>query len=188
VLAKSDEGSQVVQPRPEVCWYAGEAACQVGQEWSSGLLFLFAAGHFRRYGLVLASLNESVVPNHRKAAWIAAMRTACDPSLLRDSKQYSAELEAQGVSAPSVRRAVKDFVARGCVLDRPDRRTVTLSPEERAALRDAFAGNSKESPRALEVLLATCEFAETANGGIAVQRDIAATPLWHFFTTNGAGW
>lgn len=188
VLTKSDKCRQIVQPVPAVCWFAGEAACQDGQAWTSGLLFLFAAGHFRRFAYVLAATNENVVPRHRKAAWVAAMRGACNPVLPLTPEQYAADLRAKGVSDISARLAMKDFKQRGSVPDRADRRTVTLSREERAALRDAFASGSAKIAPQLAVLLTTCQFAETADGGIAVQRDIATTPLWHFFASNGPGW
>ncbi len=188
VLNKSEESTKVVQPGADACWFAGEAAYQPGQEWCSGLLFLFASGHFRRYASVLVAANESSIPRHRKTSWIAAMRSACDPTVMVTPEQYAAELKSKGVSDTSARRAVKDFIARGCVRDRPDRRTVTLSPEERAALLDAFSDQTVVRTPQLEVLFATCAFAETADGGIAVQRDIASTPLWYFFTSNGPGW
>lgn len=173
VLAK-----KTAKPSAETTWLSGEAAYAAGEDWCSGLLFLFAAGYYERFASVLCTANTATIGDRRKGELVAAMRTACQPTIDMTPEQYRLHLLATGVSETSAMDAVKKFRANGCQEVRLDREVAQLTFQERAALRDAFARN----------VLGKCRDAERAKDDVLVQRNAAATALWKLFNAGGPGW
>lgn len=173
VLAK-----KIAKPSAETTWLSGETAHAAGEEWCSGLLFLFAAGYYERFASVLCTANSASIGDRRKGELVAAMRTACQPTIAMTPDQYRLHLIAIGISEISAMDAVKKFRANGCQEARTDRDVAQLTLQERAALRDAFARD----------VLGKCRDAERAKDDVLTQRDAAATALWKMFNAGGPGW
>ena len=172
------------QPSVSKVWHAGEAARRMGVTWSSGLLFLFAAGHFSSFASVIIGATSSILPDTRKASLVAASVTACAPTVPITESNFLETLRRDNVSETSARAALQEFRLHGNTDARTDRNTLTLSLKEQAAFKDAFASTAlPESP--YDVALATCKLAEQAQGGILMQRRIAATALWHSLASRG---
>jgi len=188
ILTKVAAEPRVLQPSAEVSWYAGETSYESGEKWCSGLLFLFGAGHFGRFAETLISASTTVLSPRRKAELVAAIRTSCAAAEPMTARQYGAQIQKSGISDTSARIAIQNFVKNGCREDRSDRNTGTLSFAERAALRDAFANSGPLLDPSCAVVQSTCTFAELADGGIQLQRNIAATALWHYFSSAGPSW
>ncbi len=192
---------KVGRPAWGTVWFAGEEAYKSGVEWSSGLLFLFAAGYFERFGTLLCSTLSAEFPNWRKAAIVGAARSACEPVRRQTDEEIKRRIRRSGVSEVHGREVLIELrKLRGRMVTK-EREIMGLSILERALLKDTFvrlrASQESATPSREQQLLAsscvttalaTCSVAETAPVGIIEQRKIAATALWHLFSSTGPGW
>jgi hypothetical protein len=169
----------VGQPEPETVWNVAAAAQTLaGNEWCAAPLFLFAAGHFAEFAIILTRASEKLISRERKATLVSAARTACAP---RNSapQDLKALLIDAGISETIAHQELRLLQEAQEPPARPDRNAWILEPAERASFEDGFrrlASHARDSEQSSPIV--TCRLAALhPEIGLSMQRDIVLTSL-----------